>query len=249
MAERHRVLVLGGTAEASALAAALAEDARHAVVTSLAGRTRRPAAVAGAVRTGGFGGVDGLVAFLRAEGIASVIDATHPFAETISHNAALACAEAGVARLRLVRPPWHPVAKDRWIVVDSAAEAAGLLPEYGRRALLALGSRALAPFDERRGAWYLVRMVDPPAAPPMRASHLVVAARGPFAENAEIALLQRHRIDVVVTRNSGGAASYAKIAAARRLGLPVLMIARQPEPPGPRAESVTETLAWLNAWG
>ncbi len=247
MIERHSVLILGGTAEAAALAAALAGDDRFAVTTSLAGRTRRPAAVAGAVRTGGFGGVDGLAAFLRAEGIAAVVDATHPFAETISRNAALACAEAGVARLRLSRPPWSPVAGDRWTSVDSLAEAAGLLPEHGRRAFLALGARRLAPFEGRRGVWYLIRTVEPPETPPIRAAHAVTVGRGPFSESAEIALLQRHRIDVLVARNSGGEASYAKIAAARRLGIPVLLVARPPDPPGPRAESVAETLAWLES--
>ncbi len=247
MGEPHRVLLLGGTTEGAALAKALADDPRFAVTTSLAGRTRRPAALPGTVRVGGFGGAAGLASYLAEQRIDSLVDATHPFAATISRHAAEACHATGTARLRLVRPPWRAAPGDQWVEVASAAEAATCLPGAGRRAFLTVGRRALASFADRPHTWYLVRVVDPPDTPLIDAPHLVIAARGPFALEDEIALLRRHRIEVLVTRNSGGTATRAKLDAARRLGLPVVMIARPEEPSGERVASVEETMEWLGA--
>lgn len=244
-AGRRHVLILGGTGEALDLAARLAADPGLAVTTALAGRTvahRRPA---GALRVGGFGGIDGLTAYLRAAAVARVIDATHPYAALMSRHAAEACAATGVPRLVLLRPPWTPVDDDRWIPAASAQEAAAAVGRYGRRAFLSLGRQALAVFARRSDLWFLVRLVEPPGAPLPLARHAVVVGRGPFAEAAEAALLTEHRIEVVVSKNSGGGATYGKIAAARRLGLPVIMVERPPPPPGETVAAVSEAADWL----
>ncbi len=243
----RRLLILGGSAEALALAGqAVALDGLH-VVTSLAGRTRRPVAPAGETRTGGFGGAEGLARYLREAEIDLVIDATHPFAAVISGNAARACEATGVPRLALVRPEWTRRAGDEWIEVADVEAAAAALPAAGRRVFLALGGKHLAPFAGVESAWFLVRAIEPPAAARLLENCTVIAARGPFTLEDETALLGRHRIDAVVSRNSGGEGAYAKIAAARALGLPVLMIRRPPPPPDPRAANVEDAIAWLRA--
>jgi len=219
-----RLLILGGTTEAAHLARLLVPA--HDVVTALAGRTAAPAGLAGAVRIGGFGGAEGLEASLRAEQFDAVIDATHPFAARISAHAATACAAAGVRLLALRRPSWSREAGDHWIMAESMAEAARLLPGLGRRAFLAVGRQELAAFSAVSGVWLLVRLLAPEnlALP----EHHVVLGRGPFRVEDETALLREHGIEVVVTKESGGAATYAKIAAARAQSLPVLMIRRPP---------------------
>jgi precorrin-6A/cobalt-precorrin-6A reductase len=225
MAIRH-LLILGGTTEARLLAAGLAARPDLRITLSLAGRTKAPLPLAGAIRSGGFGGADGLAGFLRDERIAVLIDATHPFAEQISRNAAAAAAQAGVPLVVLQRPPWEAVAGDRWIRVASVAEAAERLGEAPRRVFLGIGRQQVAPFAARPQHFYLIRSVDPvdPATAPPRAAFIL--ARGPFAEADERRLLAEHRIDAVVSRNSGGDAAYGKIAAAHALGLPVVMIRR-----------------------
>ncbi|WP_042417936.1 cobalt-precorrin-6A reductase [Streptacidiphilus anmyonensis] len=252
---RRHVLILGGTTEARMLAAALAADPAAAVrvTTSLAGRVEQPRLPDGEVRTGGFGGALGLAAWLRAEEVAAVVDATHPFATGISANAAQAAADAGVPLLVLRRPGWRRVAGDRWHPVASLSEAAALLPELGCRVLLTTGRKDLGPFTgpDRLPALdrlrFLVRSVDPPDAPLPR--HVdILLDRGPFTLDAELALLRRHRIDVLVTKDSGGAATAPKLTAARQLGLPVVVVTRPPAPPGvPRAADVPQALAWLAA--
>jgi precorrin-6A/cobalt-precorrin-6A reductase len=239
-----RVLILGGTGEGAELARALAGQGGLETITSLAGRTREPAALPGEVRVGGFGGAAGLEGFLRERAIGRVIDATHPFAARISANAALASAAAGVPRLRLLRPGWTPVPGDRWHEVADADAAARLLPTLGRTALLTLGHRDLAAFARLDGVRLVVRTIEPPGDPPPLDA-LWLTARGPFRLDEERALLERHRIDVLVTKASGGAATYPKLAAARELGLPVVTIARPAPPPGPVVESVAAALAWL----
>ncbi|MBM3561151.1 MAG: cobalt-precorrin-6A reductase [Alphaproteobacteria bacterium] len=239
------MLILGGTGEALALAWALdaAFAGRLRLVSSLAGRTRSPRQPPGEVRIGGFGGAGPLADWLRGHRIDAVIDATHPFASAISANAAAACDDAGVPRLVLERAPWLARPGDRWHDVADAAHAAALLPSLGRRAFLTLGPRDLAPFGARAGIWFLVRQVDPPAAPPL-AGCAVITGRGPFEAAAERRLLLEHTIDVLVTRASGGAATVAKLDAARELGLPVVMIRRPPPPPGPRVASMDDAVAW-----
>lgn len=239
-----RVLILGGTAEGAALAAACAARPELAVISSLAGRTVAPRPLAGAVRSGGFGGAAGLAAYLRAEGIERVVDATHPFAAKISAQAAAACAACGVPRLRLARPPWPQLPGDRWLAVPDLAAAADCLPTLGRRILVTTGQRDLACLILLPGLQLVVRTVEPPpAGVPLGVTWL--CARGPFGLADELALLRRHTIEVVLTKASGGAATYGKIAAARALGLPVVMLQRPPPPPGPVATDLAAALAWL----
>ena len=243
----ERLLILGGTAEGRALAAAVAArfGSSLTVISALAGRTRAPILPAGEVRIGGFGGADGLAAYLREERIGLLIDATHPYATRISAQAREAAAQAGTAHLALVRPPWRPVPGDRWIDVATVDEAAAAISHESRRVFLTVGVRALAPFAGRADLWFLVRLVDEPAEPIPLARHRLICARGPFAEEDERALLEAHGIDCLVTRASGGDATAAKLTAARALGLPVVMVRRPAPPPGPCASSVEDALTWI----
>lgn len=240
---RDLILILGGTAEAQAIAAELVAAGRR-VLTSLAGRVKSPKPIPGEVRIGGFGGPAGLETFLRTAGVAAVVDATHPFAAQISRNARLAAEAAEVPRVQVRRAPWPRHPDDRWIETATVAEAAARLPEIGRRAFLTVGVGELEPFRCLTGIWRLVRVVDPPAAPLLEGPHLTLAARGPFAEADECALLQSHAIDVIVTKHAGGQATYGKIAAARMLGIPVLMVARPPAEPGDTC-APGEATAWV----
>jgi len=240
----RRVLVLGGTTEAAELAQACAARADLELITSLAGRTRAPRALPGRVRSGGFGGTDGLARFLSAEAIDAVVDASHPFATQIGAHAEAASRGLGVPRVRLLRPPWQRCPGDRWHEVADPAEAAALVPSLGRRALLTVGHGELAAFAGLDDVWFLVRTIEPPSRSPLPRA-LWLQARGPFREEEEIALMRAHAIDVLVTKASGGDATYAKLAAARRLGLAVVMVRRPPPPPGPVVTSVAEVLDWL----
>jgi precorrin-6A/cobalt-precorrin-6A reductase len=239
-----RVLILAGTSEAVALVEACAGRGLE-VISSLAGRTAAPTPLPGAVRVGGFGGAAGLERFLRAQAIDRLIDASHPFAAQIGRHAAAACSAAGVPRLRLLRPPWPRRPDDRWHEVSTLAEAARLLPELGQRAFLTVGHRELAAFAGVPGVRFLVRTIEPPAYLPLPEA-LCLQARGPFALPDEVVLLRAHRIDVLVTKASGGDATYAKLAAARALGLPVIMLRRPAPPAGPVVGSVALALAWLS---
>jgi precorrin-6A/cobalt-precorrin-6A reductase len=247
MGARH-LLILGGTGEAAALAqAALTRfGGAMTVTTALAGRTRHPGAIAGEVRIGGFGGVDGLAAFLVEHRIDRLIDATHPFAAVISRAARLAAERAGVSRLALLRPPWRRHPLDRWIEVADPAGAASLVGRLGTRAWLTVGGGSLAAFagapPEMR---FVVRLIDPPRRPLPLPGCTVVLGRGPFTLADERQLLLQHRIDVVVCKASGGAATEAKLIAARELGLPVIMIRRPPREPGAAVETVADAIEWL----
>lgn len=240
-----RVLVLGGTTEGSALARALADDATIHATLSLAGATRRPMQPDVPLRIGGFGGADGLAAWLRAERTGAVIDATHPFAQAITRNARLACDATGVPLLRIARPEWQPAPGDRWRMVADLEQAAAGIGPAPRRVLLTTGTRDLAPFHAQPQHDYLVRGVDPPPPHLLPPRCRVVAARGPFTLADELALLSEHRTQILVTKNSGGAATSAKLDAARRLGLPVLMVARPPAAAGPGVADWRSALAWL----
>ncbi len=242
-----RLLLLGGTAEGLALARSTAGDPGLHTVTSLAGRTRRPADVPGEVRVGGFGGAEGLARHLQEQGIDLLVDATHPFAAVMAQNAAQACHEAGVPRLKLLRPAWRPVPGDLWIEAADAAEAAAALPGLGGRFFLTTGFRDMTAFAGLADAWFLVRLIDRPEAALPLAWHDLILARGPFAEAAEVALMRGHRIEALIAKNSGGHSTYAKIAAARRLGLPVVMIRRPEAPAGEMVETVDQALAWIAA--
>jgi len=223
-----RTLVLGGTADARALAGLLA--GRMEVVSSLAGRVRAPVLPPGEVRIGGFGGVDGLVAYLRAERIDHVVDATHPFAAGMTANAAAACARTGTPLTILHRPGWTERPGDRWHRVPTLALAADALPGLGSRAFLTTGRQGLASFAHL-DLWFLVRSVDPPE-PPVPQRMQSILERGPFTVDDEVALLRRHAVDVLVTKDSGGSHTAAKLAAARGIGIPVVMVDRPPLPPG-----------------
>jgi precorrin-6A/cobalt-precorrin-6A reductase len=243
----RRLLILGGTAEAGALArAALARFGNDlAITTSLAGRTERPGPLPGEVRIGGFGGAANLAAYLRERQTDRLIDATHPFATRISTEARLACEMAGVPRLLLLRPPWPRHLLDRWIEVDSIDDAAGIVSRVGRRAFLTVGRTEIAPFAAASGVRFLVRLIDRPREPLPLRFHEIVLGKGPFTLAAERHLLERHAIDVVVCKASGGSATEAKIAAARELSLPVIIVRRPPPEPGEAVDTIAAALDWL----
>lgn len=239
-----RVLLLGGTSEANALAGALAEAGRAAVY-SYAGRVAAPRARPLPVRIGGFGGVEGLRAYLRAEKIAAVVDATHPFAARMSANARAACAAEGVPLIAFERPAWRAGKEDRWTHVPDVEAAAAALPSERTTVFLAIGKQGLAPFAARPEHRYLLRLVDPPDSPPL-AEAAVVIARGPFTVAGDLALMREHGVGLVVAKNSGGAGAEAKLIAARGLGLPLILIDR-PVSPGRRvAGTVAEVMRWLS---
>lgn len=241
------ILILGGTAEAAALAGAMM--ARWGdmvrVTTSLAGRTSAPAAVPGETRVGGFGGAEALARYLAEANVTAVVDATHPFAAQISGNAAHACTAADVPRLLLDRPNWEPQDGDFWHEVPSIVAAAQVLPDLGRRAFLTVGRTELEPFGVCRDVWFLVRLVDRPSEPlPLVRSEIVIA-RGPFELVDELDLMARHEIDILVCKASGGNMTRAKLDAARALQCPVLMVARPKGPDGPRVKTVAAVMDWI----
>jgi precorrin-6A/cobalt-precorrin-6A reductase len=236
------LLILGGTSEASALAERLAGDTRYAPTLSLAGRTAQPRRVPIPMREGGFGGADGLAHYLNDNAVDVLIDATHPFAEQISANAVLAAEAAHKPLIILARPPWLPVTGDSWTMVPDLDAAAAALPERPANVFLTVGRQSLAPFAAKPQHTYLIRVIDPPEIPAAMVRTLIVVGRGPFEPGAELNLLRNRRIQHLVTKNSGGKASAAKLAAARTLGVPVIMVNR---PTGGAATTVTSVDAVL----
>lgn len=256
-----RLLILGGTAEARALAAALDPDPGVHVISSLAGRVTNPRLPVGQVREGGFGGARGLADWLAAESIDALIDATHPFAQRMTAAAAEAAARTGVPLLVLRRPGWREGEGDSWLRVDSLAAAADLLraaaghphevAEGARlaasRVFLTTGRRSLPVFAGLAGLWFLARSVDPPE-PPVPPNVRVLLDRGPYTVEGERALIGEHRLDVLVTKDSGGAMTSAKLVAASELGVPVIMVNRPPLPDGVRlVDTVEAAVRWLQA--
>jgi precorrin-6A/cobalt-precorrin-6A reductase len=240
------ILVLGGTAEGRELAGAL-QAAGIPVVSSLAGRVANPRLPAGEVRVGGFGGPEALAAWLAAHDVAAVVDATHPFAERISASAAVAAPAAGVPLLRLERPGWTERPGDRWHWVGNLGEAVAGIDELGvGRVFLTTGRQGLGAFAILDRAWFLIRCVDPPNLP-LPARHELVLDRGPYTLDGELALIERHRIDVVVTKDSGGAHTAAKLDAARARGLPVIVVRRPRRAAAETAGTVDGALAWARA--
>src|SRR5689334_939870 len=241
-----KVLLLGGTGEARTLAELLTAEGID-VVSSLAGRTTDARLPLGEVRTGGFGGADGLADWLRSHRVDAVIDATHPFAATMTAHAVAASRETGVPLVFLRRPGWTPGSGDNWHWADSATAAAELLPDLRiKRVFLTIGRQSLDAFATT-GLWTLARCVDPPEPRPTWCT--LVLARGPFTLADELALLREHRIDVVVTKDSGGPATSAKLDAARELHLPVVVIRRPPLPTDlTTVESVDQAVEWAVQW-
>ncbi|MER6911216.1 cobalt-precorrin-6A reductase [Streptomyces sp. NPDC000594] len=239
------IVILGGTTEGRRLAELLHGTPGLRLTSSLAGRVAAPRLPPGEVRVGGFGGAEGLAAWLRAHRADLLIDATHPFARTISHSAAEAASCAHVPLLALRRPGWVRQPGDDWHPVESLVAAAAVLPSLGRRVFLTTGRMGLAAFAPGDGLWFLVRSVDPPeGVVPDRLE--VLLDRGPFTLEGERALLARHRIDVLVTKDSGGAATAPKLAAARAAGLPVVVVRRPAPPPGVETVPDPETAAqWV----
>jgi len=213
---------------------------------SLAGRTAAPAAQPVPVRIGGFGGAEGLADYLVGHRFDVLIDATHPYAAMMSMNAANAARRAGIPLFALHRPGWVPVAGDRWIEVGNTAGAVRALGKTSRHVFLALGRKEIEPFAGAPQHHYLVRSIDP-VMPPLAVPHAVYATgRGPFDEADERMMLEQHRIDIIVAKNSGAAATYGKIAAARALGLPVIMLQRPAPPDVATVATVDEAMAWLD---
>ncbi|WP_170986926.1 cobalt-precorrin-6A reductase [Nocardia farcinica] len=240
-----RVLILGGTGEARRLAQLASGERVLELVSSLAGRVRDPLLPAGTVRVGGFGGADGLRQWLRDNAIDVVVDATHPFAAAIGAHAAAATTATGIPLLRLERPAWSARPGDRWTHVPDLGSAALALPGLGARVFLTIGRQGVHAFAALADPWFLIRAIDPPA-PPLPPRHELILARGPFTVEAETALMAERRVDVLVTKNSGGAQTAAKLDAARALGLPVLVIDRPaPAPATAVVATPDQALAWL----
>lgn len=239
------LLILGGTTEATALARAVAA-AGIAGTFSYAGRVAQPKAQPLPLRVGGFGGPDGLAAWIRENNVTHVIDATHPFASGMSRNAVAACAACGVPLVALTRPPWQAQPGDRWQHVTDIDRAVDALGERARRVFLAIGRMHLAEFARAPQHFYLLRLVDPPEGALPLPDRAVEVSRGPFTAEDDAALMRAHRIGVVVSKNSGGDGARAKIDAARRLDLPVVMIDRPDLPARHELHSVEAVLHWLD---
>jgi precorrin-6A/cobalt-precorrin-6A reductase len=241
-----RILILGGTTEARMLAEQLAGRRELDVTLSLAGRTVSPARQPVPVRSGGFGGAAGLADYLLRERIDALIDATHPYASRISANALAAAHETNVPFVVLRRPPWIAVAGDHWTDVSDVPEAVRALGQSPRHVFVTLGRNELAPFAGAPQHHYLIRSVDP-VDPPLPLPHAVyLTGRGPFAEAGDRALMITHGIDGVIAKNSGGSATYGKIAAARALGIGVIVLRRPPAPAAPSVATVEDAIAWLD---
>jgi precorrin-6A/cobalt-precorrin-6A reductase len=239
------LLILGGTAEARELASMLRARGLP-VISSLAGRVAAPRLPPGEVRIGGFGGPEGLERWLVDHDVFAVVDATHPFAARMSASAAAACGRAGVPLLRLERPGWRERPGDHWVWVDDVEAAADAVEGLGRRALLALGRQEVAAFAWVESTWFLIRSVGPPD-PPLPQRHRLLLDRGPFTVSGELGVLDEHRIDVVVTRDSGGDQTAAKLDAARERGLPVIVVRRPAVLATAAVPTVAEAVAWASS--
>ena len=239
-----RALILGGTSDANRLAEAAAR-LRLDAIYSYAGRTQAPVAQSLPTRIGGFGGADGLADYIRTERITHIVDATHPFAAEMSRNAVAACAMTGTALIALERAPWQRSPGDNWIEVEDVAAAAAALPEQRARVFLAIGRQHLAPFAARPQHAYTLRFADAPDAALPLPDASVIVSRGPFALAGDLDLMRSRGIEWIVARNAGGTGAFAKIEAARQLGLPVVMIARPVLPERQGTESIDDVLAWL----
>ena len=243
-----KVLILGGTGDAVKLAAKLATIPEIELISSLAGRTKKPAALVGQVRIGGFGGAEGLANYLQEHSIDVLIDATHPCAGQITINGAIASQIAQIHHLMLVRPQWKKISGDNWIEVETVEAAAQAIPTFVDRVFITSGRQQLEPFLQRSHlypkTWYLMRSIDLPDIE--LSNSKVFLDRGPFSLDQERQLLREYQIEVIVSKNSGGDATYAKIIAARELEIPIVMVQRPAMPEGEKVASIEEAIAWLN---
>jgi precorrin-6A/cobalt-precorrin-6A reductase len=243
-----RLLILGGTSEASALAAALARRSDLTAVLSLAGRTAAPEVPPIPYRIGGFGGIAGLSDYLAAERMDAVVDATHPFAAQMSRHAAEACRARGLPLAAFTRPPWHPGEGGNWMEVPDMAAAVAALGSAPRSVFLTVGRLSLPAFAEAPQHRYVIRTIDVPDGLDRLPNRRLIQARGPFDATAEEELMRRERVEVLVTKNSGGAATYGKMEAAGRLGLPVIVVQRPGRPEGvPVLHDLYAVLDWIEA--
>jgi precorrin-6A/cobalt-precorrin-6A reductase len=248
-----KVLVLGGTSEASALAGLLTDDIRFSAVLSLAGRTAAPVLPPLPCRIGGFGGVAGLTQYISDHALQALVVATHPFATQIRHNAVAAAWGAKIPLLMIERPSWRAQEGDRWTeVADMVQAAAALGGPAPRRVLLTIGRKDLAPFAAAPWHHYVIRSVDAPPPELLPPSAKIITARGPFTLEGDQRMLHEERIEVIVTKNSGGTATQSKLVAARNLALPVVMVARPPWPDvtgldAARVPDAAGALRWLEA--
>jgi precorrin-6A/cobalt-precorrin-6A reductase len=240
-----RLLILGGTTEASALARRIAGRRDLKPILSFAGRTRNPVPPAIPYRVGGFGGVEGLKAFLIDQRIDAVIDATHPFAAQMSRNSAAACGDLAVPLAVFTRPAWRPIDGDRWVSVPDMAAAVRAPGDSPHRVFLTIGGLQLAAFEAAPQHHYIVRTIERPDAIGLLPSHRLILARGPFGVEQEIALMRAEGVEVLITKNSGGSATEAKIVAGRSLGIDVVMIERPVAGGGPSFETVDAVMDWI----
>jgi precorrin-6A/cobalt-precorrin-6A reductase len=240
-----RLLILGGTGDAVELARLATRLPGLEVISSLAGRTSTPKSLVGNVRVGGFGGEAGLVEYLQIEQIDLLIDATHPFAAKISGNAAAAARMVGIPWLMLIRPGWERLLQDNWIEVESIDAAVMAIPASAKRIFLTIGRQQLTPFASLTDKWCLMRSIDPPDSGILLPPGELLLDRGPFSLEQELKLLGDYRIDTIVSKNSGGDATYAKIIAARELEIPVVMVQRPIVPKGDIVTDVSGAIQWL----
>jgi precorrin-6A/cobalt-precorrin-6A reductase len=245
MANPKRVLILGGTGDAAELARRAAELPSLEVITALAGRTHQPVMPTENTRIGGFGGVAGLKDYLREQQIDGLVDATHPFAAQISFNASRAATAVGIPHLRLIRPAWQQTESDRWLNVESYEAAAQALPGLAQRVFLTIGRQKLPIFAHLTDLWFLMRMVDPPRPDTLVPPGRLLLKRGSFLLEEERSLLQQYEIGAIVSKNSGGDTTYAKIIAARELAIPVVMVQRPLVSSEEQRADVESALQWL----
>lgn len=242
-----KLLILGGTAEATALYNRVKTMANIEAIASFAGRTQQPVTPTNpaAFRIGGFGGVQGLIDYLKQQKIDILIDVTHPFAAQISDHGAIAANECGIKRLMVVRPAWEKVPGDNWVEVDSHSQATMVLPGLAERVFLTIGRQELSAYAEVKNIWFLMRMIDPPQPNlPIPRGELLLQ-RGPFSVVDELSILREYQLGAIVSKNSGGDSTYAKIVAARELKLPVVMVQRPPVPMGETVADIESAIAWL----
>jgi precorrin-6A/cobalt-precorrin-6A reductase len=239
-----RILVLGGTSEAFKLAETFQDQRRFSVIYSLAGRLENPRVPNCEIRTGGFGGVEGLSEYVTNHRIDAIVDATHPFAARISHNVEQASKQTGIPLLALVRPSWSPIAGDVWHEVPDIKGAAEIIQGLGKRILLTIGRQEASAFAECTDEYFLIRAIEKPDEPLPPNSHTLLA-RGPFQLEEERSLLRSHAIDLIVSKNSGGDAAYPKLQAARELRIPVVMVRRPRATQAPCVATISDAIAWL----